>query len=228
MTTSAEPLYVAECGYTTAPCTHTIVIASPLYIVEILRVARYTSAAFPLPSHVEWRECDTFTSVELSAMILQLRYIDLLTTELNFQPVFREQNKVADALAKKALLSPRTITALTHVPTDLEILIHDDRIGANPRIATTSATVIWTGCPFWSCNVQLLASKFSTSYNPILRVPLSEVQSHHLPQRCHPHHPFVPGYELLLLGHVVPQHALGGAVVLVLWVVVLVPLGLAV
>nr|GMD79439.1 hypothetical protein Iba_chr13dCG3900 [Ipomoea batatas] len=139
------------------------------------------------------------------------------------------------------MLSPRTITALTHVPTDLEILIHDDRIGSStstsnifvvkafgvsPRIATTSATVIWTGCPFWSCNVQLLASKFSTSYNPILRVPLSEVQSHHLPQRCHPHHPFVPGYELLLLGHVVPQHALGGAVVLVLWVVVLVPLGL--
>nr|GMD91946.1 protein FAR1-RELATED SEQUENCE 5-like [Ipomoea batatas] len=39
----------------------------------------------------------------------------------------------------------------------------------SPRVAATSAAVIWIDCPFWSCKVQLLGSKFSTNHNPNLR-----------------------------------------------------------
>nr|GMD32634.1 hypothetical protein Iba_chr09bCG10110 [Ipomoea batatas] len=99
---------------------------------------------------------------------------------------------------------------------------------SSPRIAATSVVVIWTDCPFWSYNVQLLGSKFSTNHNPILRGPLYEVLRHHLPQRCHPHH-LVPGCELPLLGHVIfLQPVLGGAVVLCEPVLLLFALGLSV
>nr|GMD88242.1 protein FAR1-RELATED SEQUENCE 5-like [Ipomoea batatas] len=39
----------------------------------------------------------------------------------------------------------------------------------SPRVAATSAAVIWIDCPFWSCKVQLLGSKFSTNHNLNLR-----------------------------------------------------------
>nr|GMC82400.1 hypothetical protein Iba_chr04bCG13050 [Ipomoea batatas] len=47
----------------------------------------------------------------------------------------------------------------------------------SPRVAATSAAVIWIDCPFWSCKVQLLGSKFSTNHNPNLRGTLYE--AHH-------------------------------------------------
>nr|GMD97697.1 hypothetical protein Iba_chr15cCG5060 [Ipomoea batatas] len=47
----------------------------------------------------------------------------------------------------------------------------------SPRVAATSAVVIWIDCPFWSCKVQLLGSKFSTNHNPNLRGTLYE--AHH-------------------------------------------------
>nr|GMD34449.1 hypothetical protein Iba_chr09cCG12160 [Ipomoea batatas] len=38
----------------------------------------------------------------------------------------------------------------------------------SPRVATISSKVIWSVCPFWSCNVQLFESKFSTRHILIL------------------------------------------------------------
>nr|GMD42315.1 hypothetical protein Iba_chr10bCG8190 [Ipomoea batatas] len=97
------------------------------------------------------------------------------------------------------------------------------------RVAATSSVVIWTICPFCSYNVQLIGSKFSLRHSPILRGPLYEGLSHHLPWMSHPHPLFVSGYQLLLLGHVVLlQPALVGVVVLFQWVLVLFVLGLSV
>nr|GMC69180.1 protein FAR1-RELATED SEQUENCE 5-like [Ipomoea batatas] len=96
-----------------------------------------------------------------------------------------------------------------------------------PRTAATSSAVIWIVCPFWSCNVQLLGSKFSTNHSPIWCGKLV-ICHHHLPSWFHPQHPFALGCQPPLLGQVVLlQSALGGAAVLVQWVAPLVALVLA-
>nr|GMD29316.1 protein FAR1-RELATED SEQUENCE 5-like [Ipomoea batatas] len=51
-----------------------------------------------------------------------------------------------------------------------------------PRTATTSLAVIWIVCPFWSCNVQLLGSNFSTNHSPIWRGKLVITRSRRLPR----------------------------------------------
>nr|GMD78701.1 protein FAR1-RELATED SEQUENCE 5-like [Ipomoea batatas] len=50
-----------------------------------------------------------------------------------------------------------------------------------PRTAATSSAVIWIVCPFWSFNVQLLGSKFSTNHSPIWRGKLVICRSRRLP-----------------------------------------------
>nr|GMD63692.1 hypothetical protein Iba_chr12bCG17310 [Ipomoea batatas] len=45
----------------------------------------------------------------------------------------------------------------------------EKRSGKRSRTAATSSVVIWIVCPFWSCNVQLLESKFSTNHSHIWR-----------------------------------------------------------
>nr|GMD33854.1 hypothetical protein Iba_chr09cCG6530 [Ipomoea batatas] len=92
----------------------------------------------------------------------------------------------------------------------------------SPRVAATSAAVIWIDCPFWSCKVQLLGSKFSTNHNPNLRGTLYEAHHRrvllsHPPQyHLHSHPHSLPPYYHLVLGFelalpVVGQHAPGQA-----------------
>nr|GMD31340.1 protein FAR1-RELATED SEQUENCE 5-like [Ipomoea batatas] len=50
-----------------------------------------------------------------------------------------------------------------------------------PRTAATSSAVIWIVCPFWSFNVQLRGSKFSTNHSPIWRGKLVICRSRRLP-----------------------------------------------
>nr|GMC69400.1 putative reverse transcriptase [Ipomoea batatas] len=50
--------------------------------------------------------------------------------EVRFEHVYREQNKLADALAKKALCHPIHLYQLDEVPNDLWSLLHDDQLGA--------------------------------------------------------------------------------------------------
>lgn len=50
--------------------------------------------------------------------------------EIHFEHIYREQNKLADALAKRALCLPRGYVLLTEAPNDLRDLICDDKLGA--------------------------------------------------------------------------------------------------
>nr|GMD86938.1 protein FAR1-RELATED SEQUENCE 5-like [Ipomoea batatas] len=107
-----------------------------------------------------------------------------------------------------------------------------------PRTAVTSSAVIWIVCPFWSFNVQLRGSKFSTNHSPIWRGKLVICRSRRLPNpmsftawRCAGFscstavHLFPLDCQPPLLGQVVLlQYALVGAVVPLQCVVPLVAL----
>nr|GMC95875.1 protein FAR1-RELATED SEQUENCE 5-like [Ipomoea batatas] len=93
-----------------------------------------------------------------------------------------------------------------------------------PRTAATSSAVIWIVCSFWSFNVQLLGSKFSTNHSPIWRGKLVICRSRRLPNpmsftawRC-------AGFSCSTAVVVLLQSALVGAAVPLQWVVPLVAL----
>nr|GMC64514.1 hypothetical protein Iba_chr02dCG5680 [Ipomoea batatas] len=99
----------------------------------------------------------------LSALLSQ--EILLVTTSVSNILVIIAPGVIHDVLFSKIALHSRKIsrTALA-----ARFVISICPIGS-PRVAATSAAVIWIDCPFWSCKVQLLASKFSTNHNPNLR-----------------------------------------------------------
>ncbi|XP_031096925.1 uncharacterized protein LOC116001176 [Ipomoea triloba] len=71
---------------------------------------------------------------------------------VNFQSldlchVFREQNRIADALAKLALVSPRNFTDLSDAPDAIATIIYEDRMGVSSlrRVPVSGAMVTWSG-----------------------------------------------------------------------------------
>lgn len=70
---------------------------------------------------------------------------------VNFQSldlchVFREQNKIVDALAKLALVSPRDFTDLSDAPDAIATIIYEDRMGVSSlrRVPVSGAMVTWS------------------------------------------------------------------------------------